>query len=54
MRFFLCSSDENVAAFMVSHFFIVGLRYLVLRVCAGTAGSGTPGKCARMRGNCGA
>jgi hypothetical protein len=54
MRVFPCSLDQDVATFMVGNFFRICPTCLPLRVCAGTAGSQNPGKCARMHGNDGA
>jgi hypothetical protein len=54
MRILPCSLDQDVATFMVGHFFMIYPTCLPLCVCAGTAGGQNPGKCARMRGNNGA
>jgi hypothetical protein len=51
MRIFPSRLDQDVATFGVGDFFMIHPTRLPLRVCAGTAGSQNPGKCARMRGN---
>jgi hypothetical protein len=51
MRILPSRFDQDVATFGVGDSFMIHPTCLPLRVCAGTAGSQHPGKCARKRGN---